>query len=101
MRKVQWSTLVSKREKLSRQVESLEGKKSELDALDEQIAALITPEAIEAQKAKVVKLRGDLARAEDTLTSMLSESSEERSEPVAEAATSDETEGQTAEVEIE
>lgn len=76
MRKVQWSTLKAKQEKLEKQVGSLSSKRDELEALNAQIAALITPEAIEETKAKVVKLRSDLERAESTLAGMLAEAGE-------------------------
>jgi hypothetical protein len=85
MRKVQWATLVAKREKLRDKVASLSSAEDELEQLERQIAEHITPEAIDEAKAKVLRLRVDLERAEATLSGLEEEAA--RLAMPAEAAT--------------
>jgi hypothetical protein len=73
MRKVQWATLMAKRAKLEEKIRGLDAEKDKLDELNDQIAKLITPEGIEEAKAKVLKLRVDLERAEATLSGLEAE----------------------------
>lgn len=72
-RKVQWATLVAKRAKLQSKVSSLDEQKAELEALEAQMAELITPESIQDAKDKLLKARRDEARALETLIGLVTE----------------------------
>lgn len=72
-RKVQWATLVAKRAKLQSKVSSLDEQKAELEALEAQMAELITPESITEAKDKLLKTIRDHDRAMETLVGLVTE----------------------------